>query len=443
MVESCIQSTQSARCAKCYFPDCTELRLSETYESHEELRKAVLRKSGLDKLFVDKSRSEGATICWGTREPYVRPYILNLNGRSYSKEWITAAITDALLTRRSELHLEDTCIHFTQVDDIVLYQNKSLSGWGYAEECLHPQTLVFNNGSGTIEYPAYNHEEMMRRNIPDISRHFDAILPLTAVGSDEASDDDDDNTTDAGCVVALPAVLLKCYKTARSGDATTVSPSFRDLCIENIVFPRAFMKLKRAMSFSNVHFVDCVINLGALERCVRFYGCQFTNCYFVVGYDANSIRTGNFSCSYIGCKWFYPFKQDTMPIVSNARGYEHANLLAQVLSNTNIDMARGYERHTNLFTRIANNIDAGIAPDYEQHPKWVAQAANNICIRGLMRAERRVISRSVNFAFRSADATEIAQRLDIAAGVAAMMDEFSDTFVNCKRFDGKNGWINL
>jgi hypothetical protein len=226
---------------------------------------------------ADKSRTLGHRECpLAAGEPYEEPYLLNVNNRSYSHKYIVEAIEKSLKQGKS-LRLEDCTIHFSQLPSVRLYPNHGLGGWPF-ERFTHTEPIVYSESDVHV-VPRFNEALASANSFAEASALLDGV-----------TDEQDSRQVP-------DAVLARFGQSRRAAHYT--DPLLENLVLERIVWPRSHIK---GVVFSNVEFVDCVINHNCFCG-MSFFGCRFTRC-FIIKCEHNEGRWR--ACDFDDCTWFYP-----------------------------------------------------------------------------------------------------------------------------------------
>ena len=249
-----------------------ENRLEEAIKDAEEKLNRVYG------FYPDWSMTTDQKTCPLTLEEYEEPYLLNMNGRVYSKSAIIEAIQNTLL-KGENLRLEDITIYPDEdtACNLKLYAHRTLN-----PNAQHlkgePHKIIIDKE--VMTYKGYA-DVPANRNIPEFSKWLGDINP------DSNGVWDDDN-------------LYAKYARKRGLPEKPSDNRFRveDLKIEDIMMFRYHPKCDAGIFiFSNCKFTRCLLKLycwcgvtfvnclfeqcivtDKLERNVSAYGCVFKSC---------------------------------------------------------------------------------------------------------------------------------------------------------------------
>jgi hypothetical protein len=198
--------------------------------------------------FIDWSRTKNQTTCLISQEKFVKPYILNLNGMTYSKISIMDAIEKTLLIDES-LRLENRTLVPADIEKIVLIPNLSLV-W------KNPKVITFS--AKQVKIKDFDEREAQSKNIKGFSE-FIAALPPT-LGSESMDIEK----------------LKHFYASARDMPLTDVNETIENLVIQNIKFPPYHPK-GYPVTFCNILFEKCEI----IMQCwcgIKIKSSKFVDC---------------------------------------------------------------------------------------------------------------------------------------------------------------------
>lgn len=228
---------------KCITPNGTKFKVYFDIDDVKTINAFI--KNEKETFIYDKSKTNGDNICIFTLENHKKPYLLNLNGRYYSKYYIKSAINDTL-KRGKTLRLEDITLNPFELQYIKLYP-------------------IYKTNKKIIEYslndiecrPRYN--PCFSQTLPEITRLFETAEP--------------------SCTVHLDTrIIYDKYKDQAMNVYDNKKLKFKDLVIDNIAFPKYAHKIKA--SYFNIKFINCVIICENFNK-QSIYSCLFENCYFI------------------------------------------------------------------------------------------------------------------------------------------------------------------
>lgn len=202
-------------------------------------------------LIPDWSLSSGQTECSLTQDTFMDPYILNLTGRTYSKEAIVIAIKSSLLVGR-DLRLEDRTFTYHNLDTLRLYPNLSL---------VMSDKAFIKFDVNEVTVPSYNHILVNKENIEE----FSEWLGNVGHTNDDIWDGPD---------------LYRKYAKIREIPLNPVDDIYvvSNIRVRGIMMFKYHPKMDRGkFIFHNVEFIQC--NLDAYCLCgVEFTACRFFEC---------------------------------------------------------------------------------------------------------------------------------------------------------------------
>lgn len=186
-----------------------------------------------ESTLVDWARSSNQTTCPFSLDDYHKPYLLTLNGRTYSKKYITEAVERSLY-KDEHLRLEDITLKPSMIDRITLVPNLSLCG-KTSQWKKTPETIKFS--AKKIQFKHFNEREARNKNINEFSdfirMHSPGQMKVEALYDYYAT-----------------ARQLPCYEENRT-------EFIEDLVFQNITFPP--VAPKSGLTFRNVLFEKCEI----------------------------------------------------------------------------------------------------------------------------------------------------------------------------------------
>lgn len=211
---------------------------------------------------VDWARTSNQMTCPLSLEDFDKPYILNMNGRTYSKEFITQAIKESLYKDES-LRLEDMTLQPSMIERIILLPNLSLQELSLWKN--KPKEITFS--AANIQVKDFNEQEARIKNINGFSEFIRDLPPII------------DGLLDAEKLYNYYADargIAQITKTIGNRDIyTTVDKCIENLVIQNIKFPSSHPK--GGLIFNNILFEKCQI----IMKCwcgLRVKSSKFVDC---------------------------------------------------------------------------------------------------------------------------------------------------------------------
>jgi hypothetical protein len=224
-------------------------------------------------VLKDVSCTEEANSCFLSKAEYERPYILNLNGRSYERDNILDAIQRTLSAEPPQpLQLEeDFLVYPEQLRHLVLYPNLSLGS----------RALIWPRGSlpEAAAVARFSIADVQAHSFPEFSHWLDS-------------------TTNSA---QLQAAELYHTRRKHHGSAHDVN-FFVNVRVDRVAFPRVFIRW--SMSFKNALFTNCFFHYD-LWGDIGFFGCKFSDCSFLVSYVDRAMLGGTWrSCDFENCTFY-------------------------------------------------------------------------------------------------------------------------------------------
>lgn len=230
---------------------------------------------------IDWAHTSGQTDCPLTTEAFKKPHILSCNGRSYSLDAFNEAVKKTL-QQGEPLRLEDMTLTALDLGTMQLYPNYSLPGWE-----LLPAMISFDEASVDAR-KLWFYEDRCG------ARHDAAIAALF-----------DQNPSYEYTPESVTAMhIVDAYRAKYNTRGRVVE----DLVVASAVFPRAH--IKSGPHLRNVLFRDCIILFDCLCG-VRFVGCRFERCVFLVTGSASAYN--NLFCEFNSCRFVFLKSSQSVP----------------------------------------------------------------------------------------------------------------------------------
>jgi hypothetical protein len=258
---------------------------------------ALLRALPLDmagEVIEDVSRGAGARQCPISKEAYVAPHILNLNGITYSLEAISRAITDTLCVGKP-LVLEHGTVAPHDLHRLRLYPNLSLAN-----------TAAFEHGirftaHSSVVIPRPDVARATARNVPEVSARIVARQSSSQAVFDKYHECWSQFITSLYGTIYRPhrpEQPLQCLADQRA--------TFCDLVLDGVVFGRH--SLKRLVHWDNVVFRRCLLVFATgSPLSMTFTSCRFEDCTLYFSGSAGAIEQGVGAtlagCEIAGCSY--------------------------------------------------------------------------------------------------------------------------------------------
>jgi len=231
---------------------------------------------------IDWAHTSGQTDCPLTAEAFKKPHILSSNGRSYSLDAFNEAVKKTL-QQGEPLRLEDMTLTALDLDTMQLYPNYSLPGWE-----LTPAVISFDVASIDARKLWFSADRCGAGHDAAIAALFDRA---TIISKEEP-------------YVVSGMHILDAYRAKHNTRGRVVE----DLVVASAVFPRAH--IKSGPHLRNVLFRDCIILFDCLCG-VRFVGCRFERCIFLVTGSASAYN--NLFCEFNSCRFVFLKSHQSVP----------------------------------------------------------------------------------------------------------------------------------
>lgn len=237
----------------------------------EELKKQVKAWA-----FVDVSKTNSDDTCPLSQEDYEDPYVLSLNGRTYSKESFLEAVK-ATLFKGNPLRLEDTTLLPEMLNGLKFYPHGSRGTKG----------ATINFDTKQIKLEPYNNLLVNKENIKAVSL-FLKNMPKQEIWDYKG--------------------LWSLYAEARGYNKNWpgIGVSIANLKIKDQTFPPPNSHPKcndGHITFKNIHFKSCNINLTACWCGFDIKTSLFEDCIFLTKDNKSGHNPQITMCMQGNCEW--------------------------------------------------------------------------------------------------------------------------------------------
>lgn len=240
----------------------------------EEMRRCIVLY--LSKCcFYNQSVIYQDTICTISQEPFTKPYILNVTGRTYN--------IDAILTALNEAASSDTDL--ITIDGVVtptMMSNRSI--------VLYPNLMMWPDANGD-SLPIYTFDSVKYKPFDQAKIQLNPALTQFILNPP---------SEDIAFVTLLELTNTPPSRIVTIGDNTHVEPT-DTIVIKNLefantsnLFSKYFKQIR--LRLHNCYFKGC--DFKYLPRCIKFFSCKFEECISDFDPTNQSTETEFVNCNF-------------------------------------------------------------------------------------------------------------------------------------------------